>query len=426
MSLQLLIVCGISDLFLVIFTAFFIRRRYGWGVTAGLLSAEFLLLLFVDILRWRMSMQGHSCRFVIFIAAAAGVAGTLAVSEYRDSRAVFTAFLAGTYIMFGILTAKTLLAVHMGLAVVVSAGIGIHVLLLYLMVHFLLPHYRSQQAVRRTEWGILTLILAMLYGGMYLLYDCMKRPDVTAFHNLMPLAYLLTVYILVILAFQMLSRMNTREMEERERKVLQASMEALKIEVGELHRAERRIAEYNHDSRHFVRMLQGMMADQDYQGVEKALAEMQSTSLGGVKCFCRNLPLNGVVVYYTRLAQERSVQIEVDLEELPEDLGENGWEFAMVAGYLLDKAVQTASEVDTPEGRRIWICGRESGGRILFEIHNTYPGIIEFDSRTNLPASDGRERPGLGMDSVERAMRQWNGTLECGVDGRWFYVTLSL
>ncbi len=225
----------------------------------------------------------------------------------------------------------------------------------------------------------------------------------------------------------MLGRMNLKEVEEREQKVLSACMGALKMEVSELRRAERRIVEYNHDSRHFVRMLRGMMAEKDYQGVEQALAEMREMpEMTNRNRYCKNVPLNGVAAYYVHIAEEEQIRMTIGLETLPEDLGENDWELATVLGNILENAVWAVKMVEAPERRRLHIRGYQRGDQTMFEIRNIFSDTAEFDGNVDFLTGESGSGRGLGMRSMIGFVNQWNGTLDCGVDGEWFYVRILI
>lgn len=98
------------------------------------------------------------------------------------------------------------------------------------------------------------MVLGMLSCCMFLLYACLKRPDATVFHHVVPLFYLLCVYVMVTLALLLLVRIDEEETEISRQRILDAGMEVLKREVEQVHLIEKKIAAYNHDSRHFNRM----------------------------------------------------------------------------------------------------------------------------------------------------------------------------
>lgn len=427
MSLQLLVVYGISHFFLAAFMLVFTKRRYNWWITAAILAVTYSLVFMLEVLRYRLSGLGYTWRFTMVIASFVSIGGGLIVSQYRDGRAVFTAFLGGSYIMCGDMTAKILLSLNAVPAVVFAAEIVCHVLLLFLLIRFLLPSYQNLQQIYRGEWGQITIVLVMFYCGVYLLFDCLKRPDVTALHYMMPLAYLFTIYLLIILMFQMLGRLRRKELEDREQNVLGVCMGALKMEVEQMRRAERRIAEYNHDSRHFVRMLRGMMAEQDYEGVERTLAEMQDMpEIAQINRYCRNIPLNGVLSHYVQLAESQQIQMTVELEPLPDDLGGNDWGIATVLGNILENAVCASKMLEMPDHRRLHVGGRRDGKQTLFEIRNVFREEVQYPHAAKLPVLGDREGCGLGMRSLAGLVSQWKGTLEYGVEDEWFYVRIRI
>ena len=427
MSLQLLVVYGISHFFLAAFMLVFTKRRYSMWITAAVLAVTYILVFMLEFLRYRLSGMGYTWRFTMVIASLVSISGELIVSQYRDGRAVFTAFLGGSYIMCGDMMAKILLSVNAVTAVVFAAEIVCHVLLLFLLIRFLLPSYRKLQQIYRAEWRQITIVLVMFYCGVYLLFDCLKRPDVTVLHYMMPLAYLFTIYLLIILMFQMLGRLKQKELEVLDQNVLGVCMEALKMEVDQMRRAERRIAEYNHDSRHFVRMLRGMMAEQDYEGVERTLAEMMDMpDMAQINRYCRNIPINGVISHYVRLAESQQIQMTVELELLPDDLGGNDWGIAMVLGNILENAVCASKSLEMPDRRRLHVVGRQDGKETLLEIRNVFSEEDRYLRGANPPVMGDREGRGLGIRSLAGLVGQWKGTLEYGVEDEWFYVRIRI
>lgn len=424
MSLQLLTAYGIAYFFMMVCMAVFTKRRYNWWITTGVMAAVCLIMVLLAVLRYSMFWKGHTWRFTVVIAAVISLFGELAVSEYRDSRAVFVAFLAGNYAMVGNMAAKLLISVNVPLAGVIVVEIVCHSFVLFLLVRYLLPSYRGLREGYRREWMLLGLILSMFCMDLYLLYDCLKQPHVTILQSMVPMAYLLTVGLLLILSFHLLSGLRERERNDREQRVLQAGIDILKRQIEEHRRAERRIAEYNHDNRHFIRMIRGMMAERDYQGVEKALAEIQGTVEANTESYCRNRPLNGIVSYYVYMAEERMIRTSVELSGLPDDLGEHSWELAAVMGNLLENAVLLAEQVQPPDGRQLRIHGRKNGGQILFEIRSTYSDMTEIDPIKGVPVTYSDAGHTMGMELVAGVVEQWSGILDCGVDCGWFFVRM--
>ena len=139
------------------------------------------------------------------------------------------------------------------------------------MTRFLLPPIRNLQKGYRKEWRLFSMVLGLFSCCMYLLYACLKRPDARVFHHVVPLFYLLCMYVMVTLALLMLVRINEEEIEASQQKILDAGMEVLKREVEQVQQIEKKITEYNHDSRHFNRMIAGMLAEGNYGGVKSAI-----------------------------------------------------------------------------------------------------------------------------------------------------------
>lgn len=415
---------GVSDALLFIFTFILTKKRYGWKRSAAAMMGLYLFAMFLICLRAWLNAKGILERGTILIETAASICIMYSIAEYRDCRTLFSILVAGAYGMSGHVVAKIFYTLGASPSVGVAAAAGGQMILLLFLMRYMLPSYRRLQEVYRDEWRYFCLLLVPFYVSMYLLFACLKYPGVTTFHNVVALFYLLTVYLLLVMAFRLFDRLLKEEQEERDQKILSAGMDALKREVGEIRRAEERIAAYNHDSRHFIRMIRAMMAEHDYDGVMQALEQMQGMpALPNTRRYCDNLAVNGMLSYYARMARERHIAISIQVD-LPEKLGGHDWELAVVLGNVIENAVLACVEVEPWTERSIYLKGRRAGEQALFEVRNNFSGTVVFDRDTGLPVSGKGEGHGLGMRSVAEFVKQWNGTLDCGVENGWYFLRL--
>lgn len=416
----------ITDFFSVFCFGIFMKRRYSRGFTAGILALNWGVLVSMEYLRFWLFQQGIATRSTILMGAAAGFLTSVFLSDYRDSRTVFIQLMSISYCMCGNLAAKLLNFLQVPLLWTVAVEIAIHLTLLYLMVRFLLPPIRILQEGYREEWRLFSVVLGMFICCMYLLYACLKRPDARVFHHVVPLFYLLCIYGMVTFALLMLVRINEEEIEASRQKILDAGMEVLKRQVEQVQQIEKKIAEYNHDSRHFNRMIAGMLAEGNYGGVKSAIERIPALgSFLKTEQYCENLAFDGILSGYAKLAEERGIgmMIQASMPELED--GKN-WEYAVIFDYLLELAAELSGGVKEPDRRKIHVRIVPAGSRILYEIRNTYAGQISFDRVTQLPVFSNQERRGFGMGSIRLYVERRNGTLKSGVDGDWYYVRMLL
>ena len=416
----------ISDFFSVFYFGIFMKRRYSRGFTAGMLALNWGVLVSMEYLRFWLFQQGIATRSTILMGAAAGFLISIFLSDYRDSRTVFILLMSISYCMCGNLAAKLLNFLQVPLLWTAAAEIAVHLALLYLMIRFLLHPIRNLQKRYRKEWRLFSMVLGMFSCCMYLLYACLKRPDARVFHHVVPLFYLLCMYVIVTLALLMLVRINEEEIEASQQKILDAGMEVLKREVEQVQQIEKKIAEYNHDSRHFNRMIAGMLAEGNYGGVKSAIEKIPSFSffLKGEQ-YCENLAFDGILSSYAKLAKERGIGMMVQAAMPELDDGRN-WEYAVIFDYLLELAAELSGGVKEPDRREIHVRIVPEGSHILYEIRNTFAGQIPFDRVTQLPVFSNQERRGFGMGSIRLYVERRNGTFKSGIDGDWYYVRMLM
>ncbi|MDD3252999.1 MAG: hypothetical protein PHV18_10590 [Lachnospiraceae bacterium] len=266
-----LVTYSITCFFMMLCAVIFIKRRMGSCGTALLAAGAF----FANIMRncvTEVYPYGSVKYGLMLFGVLVSFLAEFILAEYRDSRAIATMMMAGCYSMFGDGIAKLLYARNTNLVTAVVIEVTVHTVLLVLLVIFLLPAYRRIQKVYREEWRWFNVILALYFICECLLYIGFPDPRGVFTQGMLRMGRLLTTYLMMTLAFRMFDRLDRDETELQEREVLHASMEALRHDVDEIRKAEQKIAVYNHDGRHFVRMIGGMMSEGDYEGAAQALA----------------------------------------------------------------------------------------------------------------------------------------------------------
>ena len=269
-----LITYSITCFFMMLCAVMFTKRRMGSCGTALLAACAF----FASILRNCVAevYQDYSAKYVLMLfGVLISFLAEFILAEYRDSRAIATMMMAGCYSMLGDGIAKLLYDRNTNLVTAVGVEVTVHTVLLVLLVVFLLPAYRRIQKVYREEWRWFNVILALYFICECLLYIGFPDPKGAFTQGMLRMGRLLITYLMMTMAFRMFDRMDRDETELQEREVLHASMEALRHDVDKIRKAEQKIAVYNHDGRHFVRMIGGMMSEGDYEGAAQAMALVQ-------------------------------------------------------------------------------------------------------------------------------------------------------
>lgn len=421
MELYRLVTYGISDTFLIVCASVFLRFRFSRRKTALSMFLIWLWVIGFECARYVLARRGINQRMTMW-GQVLGINVLIYLSQYRDGRALFSAILSCVYGACVIMVGKVVCSAGVPLWMAAASTAAVAAVLLYFLIRYLLPSYRRLQETCARPWLLFNLVFIMFLVGTNLLYGALKGVQMTVLYNMVPMVYLLTVCILMVMAFRMFAFLSEEEMWAQAASVLEISKRTLRKEEEEIRRAERKIAEYNHDNRHFVRMLGGMLAEENYQGVKEVLAQVKERpSQLQRKRYCRNLPIDGVIGNYVRAAKEDGISMAVTAE-LPENLGAYELELAVLLGKLLDDAIHMARKEEKGAGR---VCLRikQSRGQTMFEVRNTCSASMALDGPSGIPVQkDDRRAPGFA--AMAGWVEKWGGYMDCGTENGWFFVRI--
>ena len=415
-----LVVYGISKICIVVCVGLFIRPRYGRRWTNLCLCLGAAVLLGMEYLRYVLALHGIHQRLTN-LAEILGLAQVLYLSEKRNWGALFTGILACVYGTFGIMLGK--IGYAWGAPPVLSIAVvtAVDVLLLLALVFWLRPAYWRLQEACEQDWRLLCVMLGTFLLELYLLYGALKSSPQKVRYYLAPVISLMAVYLLVIIVFRMMDRLRKEEVHRQMQSVLAVSEATLRQEMDEIQRMERRLAEYNHDYRHMLRMLNGMLAESNYEGMKTALEQMQEPlRLIEPRHCCDNMVINGVLIYFIRKLEEIGGTLHI-AAQVPESLGDYEWEIGIVLGNLLQDAVHSCAQLPK-QNRNVYVKARQAGVQTMLELRYLPAGTMSFEKETGLPVSARGE--GLDMRSVADRVRAWGGQLDCGMDGEWFFLRI--
>ena len=121
-------------------------------------------------------------------------------------------------------------------------------------------------------------------------------------------------------------------------------------------------------------------------------------------------------------AKQKGIRIFCDVSDLGE-LPVPDYDLTCILGNLLDNAIEAAQR--TPD-REIRIDFRRSGRQLIFSIRNTFQGIPFGRSGFPVTTKRDRRKHGIGLQSVARTVKKFNGTLELRQEGRYFCASVKI
>lgn len=235
------------------------------------------------------------------------------------------------------------------------------------------------------------------------IYSDALYSGIQALNEFLP-TVLVTFYVLFLPAFHLQSQRRTDA--EMQRSMLEAELEQSQSEMDSLHRLETQTAVYQHDMRHHLNMLDGLLSagrpDKAAAYIKKVQADIEAIT---PRRFCENHLVNLLCSSFTDKAQRQGAVLTVDAS-LPNDVAISDTELCSLLSNGLENALHAVADLPADRKQISLYCGVRQN-KLLIEIRNPCAGSIAM--RDGLPVSD-RKGHGYGCRSIQ-AIAQRNGGL---------------
>lgn len=283
-------------------------------------------------------------------------------------------------------------------------------ILLMPVMYYLLRRFFVAAAYNTMTSSTATLLLFGSLPVTYYIFDYATTiysdalySGIQALNEFLP-TVLVTFYVLFLPAFHLQSQRRTDA--EMQRSMLEAELEQSQSEMDSLHRLETQTAVYQHDMRHHLNMLDGLLSagrpDKAAAYIKKVQADIEAIT---PRRFCENQLVNLLCSSFTDKAQRQGAVLTVDAS-LPNDVAISDTELCSLLSNGLENALHAVADLPADRKQISLYCGVRQN-KLLIEIRNPCAGPVAM--RDGLPVSD-REGHGYGCRSI-RAIAQRNGGL---------------
>lgn len=241
------------------------------------------------------------------------------------------------------------------------------------------------------------------------IYSDALYSGIQALNEFLP-TVLVVFYVLFLPAFHVQSQ--KRSSAEMQRSLLEVELKQSQQEMDSLRQSEMQTAVYQHDMRHHLNMISGLLASGSPQQAQEYIQKVQSdVEAITSRRFCENETVNLLCSSFVQKAEKSGVTLNVDAR-VPAHLPISDTELCSLLSNALENALRAASTL-RPEFRRTvdLYCGIRLN-KLLIEVRNPYdtPPVM----RDGVPVSDAAGH-GFGCRSIQAIAQQRGGL--CPVPG---------
>ena len=248
--------------------------------------------------------------------------------------------------------------------------------------------------------------------------DALYRGD-GAIYEFLP-TVLIIFYVVFLTAYH--AQASQRAQAEMQTSMLEAGLKQSRIEVDALRRSEVQTAVYQHDMRHHLNMLEGLLAagkpEQAAEYIRKVQADVEAIT---PRRYCENELVDLLCSSFSGKAHRAGVRLTVRAR-LPRKLSISDTELCAVLSNALENALHAAAQQEETDRWVELYCGIRLE-KLLIEVKNPFYGTLVL--RDGIPVSD-RTGHGYGCRSLRAIAERHGGLCTFSAENGVFLLRIML
>jgi len=200
----------------------------------------------------------------------------------------------------------------------------------------------------------------------------------------------------------------------------QLALQGVNYKMLQTHMDE--VKKARHDLRHHLSVFQAFLETGEEENLADYIREYKAALPNdSIIAYCQNYAINSVLLYYTSLARNEGIKIDVQTE-IPEKLNITDTDLCIIFGNCVENAIDACRRVE--DEKFIKIKSMIIGDMLAIIIDNSFDGKItkKGDSFLSRKENGG----GIGVSSVKTIVRKYNGETRFEAKGKVFQASIML
>lgn len=181
-----------------------------------------------------------------------------------------------------------------------------------------------------------------------------------------------------------------------------------------------------HDLRHHISLIQSYLEQKEYEKLKDYInAYQNSLPIDNDLMLCHNYAVNAIVCHYVKLAREKDIYINVNLN-IPASTFVADLDFCIILGNCLENAIEACKKI-TDDKKLISIKSQNTNSMIGLTIDNSFCGKIIKEDNTFISTKKSKDH-GIGISSIQAVAAKYDGNakFEADVKNKIFKVSILL
>lgn len=271
-------------------------------------------------------------------------------------------------------------------------------------------------------WKFIWAIPALMYLIFYtkLIPDYWKHPiGVGKMDIAFAFLWAVTTYVVFCITLLMLIQNYKGITAQQQTQMITAQ---LKMQEGQYEKLLEHIentARLRHDWRHHLLTINSFVETGRIEELQSYLESLNPNYIGiEAASVCENHIVDVILQHYAAIAKVHNITVAI-MADVPKSLTIADTDLCVIFGNLVENAVEACSSQDNAD-KCIEIKAKIKGRQLALLVKNTYQKKVMI--RDNMYYSTKHEGVGIGLSSVQKVVKNNNGTMKIDFDERNFKV----
>lgn len=303
--------------------------------------------------------------------------------------------------------------------------------IILLMILVLLKVFTHARLKRDISIGYWLILFFVPMGSIFILNTLFSLCESSKGKNSSVMALLSSAVILSFnfLIFHIYEVLSDRLEIRRQQIIFNKQVELCKNQIAEREESNLNIRNIKHDIENHLICIREYIDRNDMLFAKKYVEELLNEN----NYFKSNLCINsGNIVVDTLLNYKNSVMQDLGINmvthiEIPYDFGFNDADICVILGNCIDNSIEAAKNIQNGSKRCISLELIYRKNILIFKISNPFCGNLMKDRHGNfITTKNEPENHGIGLSSVEKAVKRYNGVVNITTNDNIFCVQILM
>lgn len=300
-----------------------------------------------------------------------------------------------------------------------------------LIVLHLLKIFLQERLKRDISFGYWIALLLIPLGSVFVLNTLFLLCENTKEKNASIFALLSSAMILAVnfMIFRIYEELSEKLEMRKQQIIFNKQIELCKNQIMEREESNLNIRNIKHDIENHLLCIREYIDRDEMEFARKYIEDL----LNDENYFSANSSIDsGNIVVDTLLNYKNNIMRELGIKlmthiEIPYEFAFNDADVCVILGNCLDNSIEAVRDISDQSQKFVVVEFVYRRNCLLFKICNPYRGNIKRDRHGNfLTTKKEPENHGIGLNSVKKAAKKYNGLVNISDNGNIFEVSVLL